>query len=98
MPGLTPLLTKSNIDYYYKTQLEPAIIDDTEKKSYPYSRGKVMGGSSTINNMWYVRGNKQDYDDWQSLGNKGWSWECVLPYFKKSEDARDPEVTVYFLT
>ncbi|OXU31834.1 hypothetical protein TSAR_008283 [Trichomalopsis sarcophagae] len=92
VPGLAPLLIKSNIDYYYKTQPEPANVNDTKKKTYPYPRGKVMGGSSTINDMWYVRGNKQDYDDWKSSGNKGWSWEEVLPYFKKSEDARDPEV------
>ena len=45
-----------------------------------------MGGTSTINGMAYVRGNKQDFDDWAGLGNTGWSWKEVLPYYKKSQD------------
>ncbi len=48
-------------------------------------RGKVMGGSSSINAMCYIRGNARDYDEWASLGCTGWSWQDVLPYFKKSE-------------
>lgn len=50
--------------------------------------GKVMGGASTIGGMWYVRGYKQDYDGWAELGNDGWSYDDVLPYFKKAEDNR----------
>src|SRR5262245_58155357 len=49
-------------------------------------RGKGLGGSSAINAMVYVRGHRSDYDGWADLGNKGWSWEEVLPYFKRAED------------
>lgn len=52
----------------------------------------MLGGSSTLNYMLYVRGNKRDYDLWAKMGNHGWSWEDVFPYFVKSEDNRDPDI------
>jgi choline dehydrogenase len=51
-----------------------------------YPRGKTLGGCSSINGMIYMRGQARDYDQWRQLGNHGWSWEDVLPYFKRSED------------
>ncbi len=55
-----------------------------------WPRGKVIGGSSVLNYMLYVRGNKKDYDQWETLGNVGWNAEEALYYFKKSEDNRNP--------
>lgn len=52
-----------------------------------------MGGSSSLNGMAYVRGNQLDYDAWAKMGNEGWSYDEVLPYFLKSEDNRNKEVS-----
>lgn len=88
-----PLLQRSSIDYNYISVSNCGGCNTPRKIEVPYPRGKSMGGSSTINGMWYVRGNKQDYDDWVHLGNYGWSYQEVLPYFKKSEDLRDRTVS-----
>lgn len=94
VPGLWPVLRSSSLDYGYYSESEPAICTTAANKSCYIVRGKVMGGCSALNDMIYARGNKQDYDDWKALGNPGWGYEDVLPYFKKSEDARDPLVGV----
>lgn len=60
--------------------------DSFAGRSIPLVQGKTLGGSSSINGMMYVRGQAQDYDHWAELGCKGWSWQEVLPYFKKSEN------------
>ena len=69
-------------DWCYKTEPDETM----ENVSIPYPRGKTLGGSSSINGLLYIRGQEQDYDIWRQLGNKGWSWREVLPYFIKSED------------
>src|SRR3984957_7746746 len=51
-----------------------------------YPRGKVIGGCSAINGMIYMRGQAADYDQWRQMGNPGWAWDDVLPWFRKSED------------
>ncbi len=56
-------------------------------RALSYPRGKVLGGCSSINGMIYMRGQARDYDQWRQLGNAGWGWDDVLPYFKRSEDS-----------
>ncbi|XP_043239583.1 glucose dehydrogenase [FAD, quinone]-like [Amphibalanus amphitrite] len=61
-----------------------------KKQQCTLNRGKMLGGSTGINGMMYVRGNKNDYDQWERLGNPGWGFRDVLPYFIRSEDNQDP--------
>ena len=56
-----------------------------------------MGGSSSIDGMLYVRGNREDYDNWEDLGNDDWGYDDVLDYFKKSENNQDEEVGLYIV-
>jgi len=72
------------VNWMYQTVPQPML---NNKESY-WPRGKVWGGSSSINAMVYIRGNQKDYDDWAALGNKGWSYAELLPYFKRSETAQ----------
>ncbi len=69
-------------DWCYKTEAEPGL----NGRALNYPRGRVLGGCSSINGMIYMRGQARDYDHWRQLGNAGWSWDEVLPYFKRSED------------
>lgn len=72
----------SEIDWGYVTEPQQAL----HGRTIPVARGKVWGGSSSINAMVHVRGNRNDYDHWAELGNKAWGYDDVLPYFKKLED------------
>jgi choline dehydrogenase len=70
-------------DWLYKTQAEQGL----DGRSLSYPRGRVLGGSSSINGMIYMRGQREDYDDWAHIsGDASWSWDAVLPIFKRSED------------
>ncbi|XP_022916156.1 glucose dehydrogenase [FAD, quinone]-like [Onthophagus taurus] len=92
VPSLLGYLQLSNMDWMYQTspptdsQYCLAMIGD--RCNWP--RGKVLGGSSVLNAMVYARGNKRDYDAWEAQGNPGWSYKDILPYFRKSEDNRNP--------
>ena len=69
-------------DWCFRTEAEPSL----NGRSLAYPRGKVIGGSSAINAMIYMRGQAGDYDHWRQLGLTGWGWDDVMPYFKKHED------------
>jgi choline dehydrogenase len=79
--GFTKLLNSERYNWNFATEPE----DNVKGRSIPIPRGKTLGGSSSINGMLYVRGNPLDYDTWAQFGNRGWSYESVLPYFRKSE-------------
>lgn len=80
--GIAKLVGIESINWGYNTAPEPQL---NNRRLY-WPRGKVLGGSSSINAMCYCRGHRKDYDHWQAVGNKGWGSEDVLPYFMKSED------------
>ena len=71
------------VNWMYRTEADPGLAG---RRGY-WPRGKVLGGSSSINAMVFVRGQPRDFDDWAALGNPGWAWADVLPYFKKLEDS-----------
>jgi choline dehydrogenase len=80
--GYLYTIGNSRTDWCYRTEPDPGL----NGRSLLYARGKVLGGCSSINAMIYMRGQKSDYDQWTALGNRGWSWEEVLPYFIRVED------------
>ncbi|MBA6391974.1 choline dehydrogenase [Colwellia sp. BRX10-3] len=85
--GLAFLSRLTNLGWQYNT--EPQSQLNNRKLFWP--RGKVLGGSSSLNAMCYIRGVPEDYDRWSDMGAKGWDWQTVLPYFKKSEKQQHGE-------
>ncbi|HVC50739.1 MAG TPA: GMC family oxidoreductase N-terminal domain-containing protein [Stellaceae bacterium] len=88
--GVLRVLNNPKINWNFSSEGEPG----TAGRQLQWPRGKVLGGTSSINGMLYVRGNPADYDNWAQMGCRGWSYDEVLPYFRKSETYRgkgDPE-------
>ena len=85
--GIIKLVPPNDLNWSYWTEEQPELQN---RKLY-WPRGKVVGGSSAINGMLYVRGHMRDYDEWAQLGCTGWSFDEVLPYFRKSEGSDRPE-------
>ncbi|MYF09229.1 MAG: choline dehydrogenase, partial [Rhodospirillaceae bacterium] len=83
------LFRKRYNNWNYVTEPEPGL--DGRRLNWP--RGKVLGGSNQINGMVYTRGHRLDYDSWRQMGCEGWSYDDVLPFFKKSEDFRGPDAS-----
>ena len=87
--GVFHLLDNKKVNWCYYTKPEPR----TRNREILYPRGRVLGGSSSINGSLQVRGQREDFDDWAAMGCRGWSYADVLPYFKRSETylPGDPE-------
>ena len=81
--GFVKLLNHPRITWGYSTEPAPG----TAQRRLDYPRGRVWGGSSSINGLGHVRGDPSDYDLWAQKGATGWSWDALLPYFQKHEDA-----------
>lgn len=79
--GLAKLVGKKGVNWDYNTAPEPTL----DGRMLWWPRGRVLGGSSSINAMCYIRGHARDYDDWAAQGAAGWDWQTVLPYFKRAE-------------
>jgi choline dehydrogenase len=80
--GYGKLFKEKTVNWMYQTEPEPGL----HGRQVFQPRGKVLGGSSSINGLLYVRGQHEDYDRWRQLGNTGWGYDDVLPYFKKAEN------------
>ncbi|MFD0917358.1 GMC family oxidoreductase [Pseudahrensia aquimaris] len=79
--GYFKTMGNPKVDWAYKTEPDPGL----NGRSLNWPRGKVLGGSSSINGLLYVRGQAQDYDNWRQMGNEGWGWDDVLPCFRRAE-------------
>src|SRR3990167_3405631 len=79
--GLAVLAKNGEANWKFETTAQPGL---NGRRGYQ-PRGKVLGGSSSVNAMIYIRGQREDYDDWAAQGNPGWSHDELLPYFKKAE-------------
>ena len=80
--GYLYTINNPRCDWCFKTDAEPGL----NNRQIGYARGKGLGGSSSINAMIYMRGQRSDFDQWAALGNRGWGWDDVLPVFKASEN------------
>ncbi len=80
--GFFKMLDHDTLTWKYRSEPDPG----TNGRAIVYTRGKVIGGSSSINGLIYIRGQPEDYDHWAQLGNRGWSWDDCLPFFRAAEN------------
>src|SRR5438445_2333345 len=88
--GFFKMLDHDTLTWKYRAEADPG----TNGRAIVYTRGRVIGGSSSINGLIYIRGQPEDYDHWGQLGNRGWSWDDCLPYFRKAERWEGEETEV----
>ena len=86
--GYGKLFTNARYNWLYQSEPEPEL----NNRRIIQPRGKVLGGSSSINGLLYIRGQREDFDHWRQLGNTGWSYDDVLPHFLQSEDQLRPDL------
>ncbi|HWB49956.1 MAG TPA: GMC family oxidoreductase N-terminal domain-containing protein [Stellaceae bacterium] len=79
--GFFKMLDHDTLTWKFRSEPDPG----TSGRAIVYTRGRVVGGSSSINGLVYIRGQPEDYDHWAQLGNRGWSWDDCLPYFRAAE-------------
>ena len=89
--GYSQTLKDPKVNWLYTTEADPG----SNGRQHVWPRGKVLGGSSSINAMLYVRGQRADYDGWRQLGCEGWSWDDVFPYFRKAQHQQRGECEVH---
>jgi len=89
--GYIKTMVDPRVNWMFDTEPEPNLFD----RKIPVPRGRVLGGSSAINAMLYVRGQSADYNGWAQMGNRGWTFDDVLPYFKKAENLEGPETAFH---
>lgn len=92
IPLFVSHIINSDFNWGYRTERSDSVCLAMKNQKCNWPRGKVMGGTSVTNYMVYTRGVPHDYDGWAALGNTGWSFKDVLPYFKKSEDMLSAEL------
>ncbi|KAK4068400.1 CAZyme family AA3 [Trichoderma aggressivum f. europaeum] len=90
IPGYAGISLGTEIDWKFKTAPQARLGG----KAISWPRGKALGGSGAINFMTWMRGAREDYDAWEALGNPGWGWDNLLPYFKKSETFHPPSDSI----
>ena len=89
--GFMKLLDHKTLTWGFTAESDPG----TAGRAIPYPRGRVLGGSSSINGLIYIRGQPEDFDHWAQLGNRGWGWDDVLPYFKQAENWQGEAVDIH---
>ncbi len=86
--GFGKTLNDPKVNWLYETEVD----EGSGGRPHKWPKGKVLGGSSSLNGLLYVRGQSADYDGWRQMGCEGWSWDDVLPYFKKSENQQRGDI------
>ena len=89
--GYMKLLDHKQLTWGFKAEADPG----TNGRAIAYPRGRVLGGSSSINGLIYIRSQPEDYDYWAQLGNRGWGWDDVLPFFKRAERWTGDEAEIH---